>query len=61
MNTKKPWQSRTFWVAVLTIVLGALQSATDVIPTAYAGTLLLVIGVVTLVLRFLTDQPISWN
>ena len=61
MSAKKPWESRTFWVAVLTIVLGALQSATDVIPTAYAGTLLLVIGVATLVLRFLTDQPISWN
>jgi len=59
MTPKQPWDSRTFWVAVLTIILGALQSAKDVIPPQYVGTLLLVIGVTALILRFLTDQPIS--
>lgn len=59
INGKKPWLSRTFWAAIMTIALGALQAAKDVIPQAYVGQLLLVIGIVSLVLRFLTDQPIS--
>ena len=59
----KAWYaSKTIWVGILEIVIGALGLAAtflqagDYTPAAFA---LLAVGVLTVVLRFLTSQPIG--
>jgi hypothetical protein len=59
----KAWyESKTIWVGILEIVIGALGlvatflQAGDYTPAAFV---LLAVGVLTIVLRFLTSQPIG--
>lgn len=57
-DSKKFWQSKTFWVNVLSAVGLAVQSKTGFVvdPTTQAIGLTLVNGV----LRAVTKEPVSW-
>lgn len=59
--TPKPWYtSKTLWVAVLTIAIGALVELGQVPQLApYTGYLTAAIGIANLILRFVTTQPIG--
>lgn len=57
---KSKWRSKTFWVAVVTILVGAGQSAAqNPVLTEYSGTILACIGVLNLFLRFVTKDAIK--
>lgn len=56
---KPIWLSKTFWAAVVTTLLGALQSFTDFLPADYLGPVVIVIGLLNAILRYLTDQPVT--
>lgn len=55
------WQSKTFWVQVITAVLGAIEAmgGTDVIPTEYQGAVLLFIAALNTIMRLLTTKPVT--
>lgn len=57
-NSKKFWQSKTFWVNVLSAVGIAVQSKTGFVidPATQAIGLTLVNGA----LRAVTKEPVSW-
>ena len=56
-------KSRTMWFSFLLVVLGALLDnfsyLQNVIDPKYYGVILVVIGVVVAILRFITTQPMS--
>jgi len=58
---KTIFESKTNWVAFITIVIGALTSAQQLeMSPEHTGQLLSVIGVLTLILRtFFTSVPIA--
>lgn len=60
VEVKSWYSSKTVIVAVVTVVLGVLMmpQVTELIPAEYAGIVLSVVGVLNLILRFLTSQPI---
>lgn len=59
------WQSKTIWVNVLTMVVGLLTmlAGQDFIADnpSTVSFVAMVVGVVNVVLRWLTDQPIGLN
>lgn len=63
METKPILKSKTIWYSIILILLGVLQQATELLPAyvsqEYLGIALGIIGAVSLVLRFLTGQPLS--
>lgn len=60
---KRYMKSRTMWFSFLLVVLGALLDnfsyLQNVIDPKYYGVILVVIGVVVAILRFITTQPMS--
>lgn len=58
---KRVMKSRTMWFSFLLVVLGALLDnfsyLQNVIDPRYYGVILVVIGIVVAVLRFITTQP----
>lgn len=58
-QAKPLWASKTFWFAVLTIVLGALQAAQGAITDPRAlGAIGVVVGFVTFLLRTVTREGV---
>lgn len=57
---KRWWESKTIWANLLAIVSGFLEALTDWIESIGApnGSLVAIVGVLNVVLRFLTSQPI---
>lgn len=56
---KSRYKSKTFWVAVITIIAGAVQTAAQNPEFAeWSGPIVLGSGVLSLILRFLTRGPI---
>lgn len=59
----KARKSKTMWFALLLVIFGAIETGfpylQSVIDPAYYGTILIVIGVIVAVLRFVTTQPIK--
>lgn len=60
VDVKSWYSSKTVIVAIITIVLGvlAMPEVSQLIPQEYLGIILSVVGVLNLILRFLTSQPI---
>ena len=62
MDVKPFYTSRTFWVAVLTVLIGAgvlvseFLAKGDFSPSAIT---LIVVGVANVILRFLTSEPVK--
>lgn len=54
-------RSKTSWVALALIVLGAVEQSglIEFVPEAYKGLALSLIGAVMLVLRNLTSEPVA--
>ena len=56
-------KSRTMWFSFLLVVLGALLDnfsyLQNVIDPKYYGVILVTIGIIVAVLRFITTQPMS--
>jgi hypothetical protein len=59
-DPKKWWLSKTMWVAILTAIVGSAEYL-DLIHLApeVKSALIAAIGVATIVLRVMTDQPIK--
>jgi len=60
---KSMWKSRTMWFSLGLMVFGAVYDnfsyVQNIINPSYYGILLIVIGVVVAILRFLTSQPMQ--
>lgn len=56
---KKFWQSKTFWVNVLSIIAILVQTQTGFVIDAEKQVVLL--GAVNTLLRFITKEPIEWS
>ncbi len=62
MDAKNFWESKTFWAGVIQILIATLGLVADFLGKGDFSTsayILLATGVLTIVLRFLTDQPIK--
>ncbi len=57
METKKWWTSKTYLLAVLTITLGIVEFLLGLPATASVGTI--IVGILGIIIRNLTNQPIS--
>jgi hypothetical protein len=59
----KARKSKTMWFALLLVIFGAIEAGfpylQNVIDPKYYGTILMAIGVIVAVLRFVTTQPIK--
>lgn len=59
----KARKSKTMWFAFALVVFGAIEAGfpylQTVIDPAYYGVLLMLIGVIVAILRFVTTQPIG--
>lgn len=60
-SPKPFWQSKTFWLNVVTIVLAILTITEPGLIGIDPKMLLWITGVLNIVVRFLTDQPIAWT
>lgn len=60
---KHPAKSKTLWFSLALVILGALMDnfsyLQNVINQKYYGILLVVIGIIVAILRFITTQPIN--
>lgn len=59
MEPKPIWQSRTFWVNALTLAATVLGTLTGILPAEVAPYVAGALSVVNVVLRFLTDRPVT--
>jgi len=59
MDGKKFWLSKTFWLNVLAIIALIVQSQTGYVISPEAQVSIL--GVLNVILRFITKNPISWS
>jgi len=62
MNAKPWYKSKTIWANVIVIVVAIglyLQTQPGVIPDQYAVYFAAFLGVLNIILRFLSDQPIT--
>ena len=59
----KAHKSKTMWFSLLLVILGALMDnisyLQNIIDPKYYGILLVAIGIVVAILRFITTQPIN--
>jgi uncharacterized membrane protein len=63
VETKKWFQSKTFWVGVLEVVIGMLGLVAQFLEGgnfAVPGIVALVAGILTIVMRRLTDTPMAF-
>jgi hypothetical protein len=58
---KKWYESKTIWLNVISLIIeiGNMLMTTPVIPTQYTGILTVVVNVLNIVLRTLTNTTIS--
>lgn len=56
VDEKPFWKSKTFWLSLIQIVIGVL---TYIQGQVNAGSAITLFGVLQVVMRFLTKQPIS--
>ena len=60
---KPMWKSRTMWFSFLLVVFGALYDnfsyLQSIINPNYYGILLVIIGIIVAILRFVTNQPMQ--
>jgi uncharacterized membrane protein len=63
MQTKTLFQSKTFWVAVATFVIGAATMFTNVfgafLPANVVGAITMIVSVVSMYMRSVTTTPVS--
>lgn len=59
MEDKKVWQSKTFWVNILSIAAMLIQTQTGFVIDAEAEVAIL--AVINLVLRAVTKGAVSWK
>jgi hypothetical protein len=61
MPSKPFWESKVFWVNLVMAVIAILELATDALPLPEGSGvwLVFIIGVLNIVLRFVTVQPVS--
>jgi uncharacterized membrane protein len=61
MPSKPFWESKTFWVNLVLALIAILELATDALPLPEGSGvwLVFIIGVLNIVLRFVTVQPVS--
>lgn len=62
VEVKPIWQSKTFWVGVLQTLIAILTfmpTVEGVVPDTWLRYVLLASGVLTIVLRQLTEQPVA--
>lgn len=52
-------KSKTVWVSVLTVAVGVIQTVSPIVPPQYTPIALAVSGVLGIVLRTLTTQPLA--
>ncbi len=57
--SKKFWQSKTFWVNVISIIAILVQTQTGFVIDAEKQ--VIVLGVVNTILRFVTKEQIVWG
>ena len=59
----KAHKSKTMWFSLLLVILGALMDnisyLQNIIDPKYYGILLVAIGIIVAILRFITTQPIE--
>jgi hypothetical protein len=59
---KKISHSKTMWFSLLVVIFGALEAGfpylQSIIDERYYGIILVIIGITTAILRFLTTRPI---
>ena len=56
MNTKSILTSKTFWFNIIVVAIGILNMIGGYLQN---GTVITVVGVIGIVLRTLTDKPVS--
>ena len=56
---KSATKSKTIWIAILTVVLGAVTALTDVLPAEATPYVVMSIGVLNIILRAVTTKPIG--
>ena len=60
---KSMMKSRTMWFSLLLVIVGSLYDnlsyLQNVIDPKYYGTILVIIGIICAILRFLTTQPLE--
>lgn len=62
VEVKPIWQSKTFWVGIiqtLIAILSFIPTVEGVVPDAWLRYVLLGAGVLTIILRQLTEQPVA--
>lgn len=52
-------KSKTIWFSVMLAALGAVEVNSQIIPEEFRGYVLVLIAGVSVVLRFLTTQPVG--
>lgn len=57
--SKPIWQSKTFWLNVITISLAILSITEPAFIHVDAKTLMWITGILNILLRFLTHEPVS--
>jgi len=57
METKQWYLSKTFWLGVLIILGGIAEYLLNIPPGASISTI--IAGVLSVIIRFLTNQPVS--
>jgi hypothetical protein len=62
-HPKPMWKSRTMWFSLSLVIIGSIYDnfsyLQNVINPKYYGTLLILIGIICAVLRFITIQPMK--
>ena len=60
LEEKKPWKSKTLWLNLL-VALGAMMPWAPVAEVMSEGNLVMVLSVVNMVLRLVSNQKIGLN
>lgn len=56
---KRWWKSKTIWFGVATVVIATLEYYADIVPDVWQPAILAVIGIVQIVLRTMTSEPVN--
>jgi hypothetical protein len=63
INMKRTMKSKTMWFSLLLVIVGSLYDnfsyLQNIIDPKYYGSILVTIGIICAVLRFLTTQPLE--
>ncbi len=57
MEIKKFWTSKLFWLGVIQIAGAGIEFVFNLAPGASIGTL--ISGILTIIFRFMTNQPVT--